>query len=468
MNLKHFLSLLISLIIFSGCSKKESPPFKYILLIVVDTMAVDYLGAYNPNRSATPNIDKLATRGVLFERAYSPAPWTKPAVSSIFTGVFPSVHGVRSINDKLPHEFETLAERLKHHGFKTGGVVSHTLISPEMGYAQGFDTYDIISYKGNIHNVVSSAKVTEMGIEWLKNHIVGGSSKVDSDQNTFFLFLHYFDPHNNYFHHKKFDRTSWYKGDLKPGMDIRELRKKIPNMSSDDIKYLKGLYEEEIAYTDYEIGKFLDYFETLEQAKDTLIIFTVDHGEEFLERNTIGHSNTLYDELIKVPLIFVPPTQGGSSSDKKFVVDRIKDPVSTMDIMPTVLDLLNEKPKSKFNGVSLKDLLYGGARQSAGNVFSEVDFKSSYIKANKISLVRDNLKLILDKPTGNFELYDLLQDPAEKKNLFEEFKESEEVRSLLLLIKAYEDDFQKGGVQETKPLERSPEELEQLKSLGYL
>ncbi len=452
------ITLLLSLYLFAlvvGCTKKSEPPFKNVVLIIVDTLAVDFLDAYNIDRATSSNIDALAKSGTTFERAYSPSSWTKPSVSSIFTGVMPTVHGVRTINDVLPSEFNTLAERLKEREFKTAGFVSHTLISPALGYAQGFDQYDTIPFKGNVHNVISSEKVTDMGVSWLKDSL---KDSAKGDKPPFFIFLHYFDPHNNYKHHEKFDRTSWYKGELTPGIDIRQLRKKSSTFTNDDIRYLRGLYEEEIAHTDHEIGRFLKTLNELGLTDETLIILTADHGEELMDRGFIGHSRTLYDELIRVPLIFSLPG--------KIKSQRISEPVGTLDILPTILDFFGARRDEVFRGASLKDSLLSGTAPPLANVYSEVDFRSNAIKSYKISVVQGSKKLILDKPTKKMELYDLKLDPKELINLADVDKKTVDELSPLLL--SYEVEQNKEVRKEAPPPERSPEEIEQLKSLGYL
>ncbi len=445
---------LFSTCLLFGCTKSTESEVKNVVFVLVDTLAARHLGAYGATNSPSPNIDKLASGSVLFERAYSPAPWTKPAVASIFTGVMPSTHGVLSIDDILGSEEKTLAEYFKENNFSTAGFVTHTLISPELGYAQGFDSYETIPFKGNVHNVVSSEKVTNMAIQWMKNQ--------NRDQkNPFLLFVHYFDPHNNYHQHPDFDRTSWYNGPLKSGMDIRELRNKIPEMTPDDIRFLKGLYDEEIGFTDRNIGRLLSTLDELEIADDTIVVLTADHGEEFLDHGAIGHSRTLYDELIHVPLIVKIP---GQSKPQK-----IKEPVSTMDLLPTLLDLFSFKGDSKLQGVSLRAALTAGVGQGGRDIYSEVDFRSSAIKAYKIGLIQDNFKVVLDKTDSSLELFNLSSDPKEQKNL--NTIETERLSNMSKLVREYQAKYQSdfeipNGKKQIKT--HTPEEVEQLKSLGYI
>ena len=453
------VTLLVLACVLNGCTRSSRDSTPNVVLIIVDTLAVNHLGTYGHPSSPSPNIDKLAESGTVFEKAYTPAPWTKPAVSSVFTGVMPSMHGVKSIDDVLPESFNTLAERLKRTDYLTAGFVSHTLISPKLGYAQGFDTYDTVPFKGNVHSVISSEKVTDMGLDWLKSY--KENYKERSDSNKFFLFLHYFDPHNNYQHHKEFDQTSWYKGDLTPGMDIRAIRAKIPNITEDDVKYLRGLYDEEIAHTDREIGRFLGTLKDMGLSDNTIIILTADHGEEFFDHGSIGHSRTLFDELTRVPLIISYPG--------KVKPQRVSEPVTTLDILPTVLDEVNlNEDRQGLAGISLKETLLEGKELPRRDIYSEVDFKSSYIKAYKISVVRGIHKAVLDKPTQSCELYDLESDPKELSNISS--KDPALFSTLSSLVIDYQNKYQKNSQNEEMQMvpERSSEEIEQLKSLGYL
>lgn len=457
LHIQLVLIAALSFLIFSlsGCTKKETGPFRNVLFIVIDTLTADRLGVYGATNSPSPNIDNLAKKSSVFERAYSPAPWTKPAVSSMFTGVMPSVHGVLSIDEILSAEEKTMAEYLKERDFATAGFVSHTLISPTLGYAQGFDSYETVPFKGNVHNVISSAKVTDMAIKWLKNF----TAKQD---NPFFLFVHYFDPHNNYHHHSEFDRTSWYKGPLKAGMDIRELRNLIPEMTDEDARFLKGLYDEEIAFTDRYIGQLLQTLDDLEISEETMIVLTADHGEEFLEHGAIGHSRTLYDELVRVPLLIRMPKEGKQR--------RINEAVSTLDLLPTLLDYLSITGDDKFQGQSLKPAILSGMGTKDREIFSEVDFRSSAIKAFKIALIQNEFKLIFDKLDSTFELYDLIRDPKERKNLIT--IETERLARMSAPIRAYQARFQSENLATPKKRKdikaHTPEEVEQLKSLGYM
>jgi len=455
----RFLAQMASFLCVAGllasCTSKPSGPVDNVVLIIVDTLAARHLGVYGAANSPSPNIDSFARSSTVFEKAYSPSSWTKPAVASIFTGVMPSVHDVRSIDIDLNEDHPTLATRLKNIKIQSAGFISHTFISPEMGYGQGFDRYETLPFRGNVHDVVSSKKITDLGIDWLKENVT-------TSKKPFFLFLHYFDPHNNYQHHESFDRSSWYNGEIKPGMDIRDIRNRIPEMNDDDIKYIRDLYDEEIAFTDEQIGRFLKFLKDMNLSDRTLVVLTADHGEEFLNHGAIGHSRTLYDELIHVPLIVRLPAKGQAR--------RVEANVTTLDILPTVMDLFGIDKDPQLQGVSLKEtLIDSNATPPARDIISEVDFRSRFIKSNKIAAIRGDYKLVLDKPTSTFELFNLKSDPREIENIVS--VDTVRVAEMGKVITDYKDKYQQNDealFKRKKKIESTPEEVEQLESLGYL
>ncbi len=448
-----FLALLsIAVVGVALLTFDRPPPFKNVILIAIDTLNAHHLGAYGAEKSPSPNIDQLAKNGVVFERAYSAAPWTKPAFASMFTSLYPSEHGVTAFDRILSEDKFTVGEYFKSKGFSTAGIISHILVQPQFGYAQGFDYYELIPFKGNVHSVISSLRVTDMATKWLESN----------SEKPFFMFLHYFDPHNNYYHHKKFDRTSWYKGPVTSGMDLRELKKLIPNMTKDDVMALRGFYDEEIAFTDFSIGLLLTYLRENDLDKDTLIIVTADHGEELTERGYIGHTRTLYDELVRVPFIFHLPGSIGPA--------RIKAPVSTMDLLPTMQGFLGDKKQSHIVGEDLSEILLSSSGESnSRKIFSEVDYRAGQITAHKLGVVEGNFKMILDKFTQEYEFFDLDRDPTEKSNLKD--NDSADFKRLQAAIKGFQARYQTEAVESKKmvaPKAESQDKMDQLKSLGYL
>jgi len=453
-----FLAPLIILVFIFSFLIGSKPPFKHVVFIAIDTLNAHHLGAYGAEKSPSPNLDKLAAEGLVFERAYSPSSWTKPTFSSIFTSVYPSTHGVTNFDRVLPQEFDTLAEFMREQGFTTGGVISHILLQSKFGYDQGFDYFGksfegIRGFKA-IHADVSSSKVTDVAIDWLKNQTNG--------PKPIFLFAHYFDPHNNYYHHEKYDRTSWYKGQIVSGMDFQYLNSIVPSMSEDDKKALRGLYDEEISFTDENIGRLVAYLDEAGIRDETLIVITADHGEELTERGAVGHTKNLYDELTRVPFIFNMP--------QKIKPRRVKEPVSTIDLFPTIMGMLGEKIGSEMVGKDLSRAILRGENVPAQRqIFSEVDYSAGRIVAHKLSVVEGDFKLIWDKDRKAYELFNLVQDPKEMSNLAG--SEAVVLTRLSSALKGFRARYQTQAAESKKavaPKEESKDNLEQLKSLGYL
>jgi len=449
-----FISVILAITLLPKTRKLPYLENLNVVLIVVDTLGTEHIGAYNRNVDFTPNIDKLAKGGVLFEKAYAVAPWTKPAIASMFSGVMPSHHGVLHLNSIFREKFVTMAEHFKKQGHHTAGIISHILLLNKHGYAQGFDYYKMIPYKNYIHTVISSQKVTDFAINWLQKKIK------TKKHRKFFLFLHYFDPHYRYNHHPRFDLTSNYKGLLEPCMDINELRRIRFDLKKEDIDYLIRLHQEEIAYTDYNIGRFIKYINESDLRKKTLIIFISDHGEEFMRHGWIGHTRTLYNELIHVPLVFNLPG--------KLNPARINIPVSQIDLLPTLMSLWKKAVNNPdWEGKSLVPWLKGkGEKGAMRSISSEVDFNSiiEMKNAHLTAVIENNYKLIHDKASDSFELYNLKLDPEELKNIVE--KEKERLRKMLKKLNYFER-YQK--VKRTKnQLKFDKQNIKKLKSLGYI
>ena len=450
LSLRFLTTLLILPIFFSACFKNEDnqiPKDLNIILLSVDTLASRYISSYGSN-TQTPTIDNLAKNGVRFSRTYSVAPWTKPAFTSIFSGVYPQTHSIKRLESKIPDNIPLLAEIMKTSKRQTAAVVSHTLLAPKAGFARGFDFYKNVNPE-NPHKAIVAEKVTNTAIDWL--------NKRDKKQSLF-MFLHYFDPHYNYNHHPSVSKTDSYKGALKPGTDIRELHAKMFSFSSTDSQYLRDLYAEEVAYTDAQIARLLDYLKQEGLLDNSLIVFVADHGEEIMERNWIGHTRNLYNDLISVPFIIHLP---------QYIAPKVIDvPVSQVDILPTILDITKIKSKIPLNGISLLPALLNKAELPADRpVYSDVDFQSGrHVKdAFKTSVVRNDYKLIHNREDNSFELYDVVKDPEEKQNIAKDNPTI--IKELTDLLLGYE---KSEIVTPSQDLSITPKEVKQLQSLGYM
>ncbi len=453
----------LAILFMAGCGG-ESPEMSFdledvnVLLIVVDTMGAHHVGAWNEGLDTSPNMDALAAGGIKFNRAYAPSPWTQPSVASLMTGLTPSRHGVLHLLDTLPAGSLTIARALADRGFKTSGHISHFLINAKQGYAQGFNRYNENAVGG--HTTVSSQVITRDAIQEMRR----------LKDERFFMFVHYFDPHSEYMHHEEFDRTSGYQGNVRQlSRNILELRAHRQEMDSQDVDYLRGLYHEEIAFTDKNIGKLLESLKTLGLEENTLVILTADHGEEFMEHDWIGHTRFLYDTLVHVPMVFSLP-----GHLEPGVVD---EPVSLNDVMPTLMDLSRNPPGDvSWDGRSLKELLMGGQGEWDRPLFMEVSFlapadeqgtptaeKEAFLAAVSLG----DWKLIHDLDGNHWTLFDRKVDPLEMKDLFN--PDHEQVQLLQPVLLDWEKDKVETWGRTFADLPKMTEEQrKRLKSLGYV
>jgi arylsulfatase A-like enzyme len=424
-----------------------------VLLVVVDTLRWNHVGSYGARRETSPAIDRLAASGARFDRAYSTAPWTMPAVASMLTGQYPSRHSATSFDRALPEDVDTLAEVLGRNGSATAGVVSHTAIAAKHGFAQGFDVWLESEARGHDH--VSTAGVTRQALEQLDRLAPGPA--------PFFLFVHYFDPHYNYKRHPEVGFAPPRAGRLDGTELMRAIRDMQDSLTPEEIDFVTALYDEEIRHTDGGIGQLLERVDAAGLAPDTLVVLTADHGEEFLDHGRLGHTRTLYDELVRVPLIVRGPgTEAGTV---------VETPVSLVALMPTILDLAGIGPGDlPLQALSLRPYLSGAAPSRAPAVFSEVDFvpvrtTRTMGPVHKKAVVVGRHKLVREDGSGRLELYDLLDDPGEQSDLA-----AAQPELTARLATTLEDAVVSAGSAAFAPARVSydEEEIKALKSLGYV
>lgn len=368
-----------------------------VIVIVIDALRVDHLGVYDYERDTSPNIDLFAEKSFVFKNAFSQWPSTKPTISSLFTSLYPSSHGVVKSSfgdfDKdefLNNSFLTLAELMQNNGFKTLGIISNPNIVSEFNFNQGFDVYEDLFF--------SDSDITLSTIDFLDKH----------KQNPFFLYVHYFAPHSPYFPPVPYNELFYnnYSGNLsfehKHPFDYN-----LMNLSSEDLFRVISLYDGEIVYVDYQLGLLFDYLEKSDLFKNSLVIITADHGEEFQDHDDnsgkpyIGHGGNLYNTLINVPFIMKFPDQVSGKV--------LESQIELIDIMPTIAGFSNINIPTLINGTNF--LPFIKKDNLIDPVFSELPFSKA--------IIFNNFKLITHLNTNVSELYDLSQDPFEKINLAE-------------------------------------------------
>ena len=416
------------------------PEMPNVLLVVIDTLRADHVGTYGYTHPTTPNMDLLADRAVVFETVVSQAPWTAPAMASLFTGLYPSVHGLDggivwgegsssgslpfAVQKVLPPGHQTLAEVFRQAGYSTAGFVSNLYVNSIFGFAQGFDHFDdeYADYNFEQGEVKRRAEVTnERVFEWLRAGL----------EEPFFLFVHYNDPHWPYEPPAPYGRSfiSSYSGSFTP-TKTREVvvthREVPPPLSDQDLAYIVGLYDGEIQYVDAHLGKLLEAVRELPTARNLVTVLTADHGEEFLDHGAFNHGYTLYEEQTSVPLIVSVPER----TDPR----RVSQQVRLIDVAPTLLELASvEIQKTNFQGRSLVPLLEGlplepiDAFSEATNVGSQSALRST-----------ESDKLIHSLIDPQWLLFDLGSDPGELKDLAAQ--RTERLRELTTRLEAWREE----------------------------
>jgi len=340
-----YIRIIVFFMILSifGCSQDETskvPP--NVLFISIDTLRSDHLGCYGYNRQTSPNIDKLAKSGAVFDNMMSTSCWTLPSHASMFTGTYPAHHGLQDDGVKLDPDIPTLAEFFRNQGYYTMAVVSHIYVSSVFGLDRGFDEFDDSLIKDGTTNPIAGQVVDRFLMLAEK-----------TKPNKFFGFIHFFDPHLDYLPPPPFNTKFTdpdYDGDVDGTMaTLLKYFYKSKYMPEADRKKAIALYDGEIAYVDSEVGRLINKLKKLGMMNNTVVIVTSDHGEEFKEHGQLGHARTLYEEQTHVPLII--------SGHPKFPAKtHRKELVSTCDLAPTLLDLIGLKKTDIFQGVSvLKD-----------------------------------------------------------------------------------------------------------------
>ena len=427
----------------AGCSDRAGDTRDNVVLVMVDTLRADHLGCYDYQRDTSPNLDRLATAGVLFENFYSVAPWTNPAIASLFTGrypraVFPPLPHKKAIGIPLPSQLPTLAERLQEAGYRTVALVDHPGINPELQFDQGFEQWHSLFEDGgfDIWTVTDSDFVLDQLLVALD----------ELGDETFFLYLHLVYPHRPYAPPAPFD-SMFGSSATKTG---RAHRQEMVNA-----------YDGEIRYTDELIGRLVEVLGERQLTQSTWLMVTSDHGEGFWEHNKAEHGNSFFNELTRVPMILVPPQR------ERVAGLRVKTPASLVDLKPTILGLAGLEPEKELEGRDLRTSWSNPADFEAPRWLFLASPHSQSVEA--AAVVRGDLKYIDRLPWRQARpaLFDLAEDPAEKHNLAGVSPQAAEM-SRRLQAHLIQTEQLRSGLLEEDEVELDKEVLERLRALGYL
>jgi arylsulfatase A-like enzyme len=361
-----------------------------VVLIGLDTLRADHVGAYGYPRPTTPRIDQLAAESVTFDVAVSQAPWTLPAFASIFTGVLPSFHrageGQAPAVSRLDETRPTLATLLRAAGYRTASFVSNSWVGTKVGMARGFQTHGEWQF---------SKDAVDAAVGWLEQQ---GSER-------FFLFVHILEPHHPYIPDAA-DAEVFIDPAYTGKIGMAFLGAPPPDLMPADHQRIVDLYDGEIRWGDRQAGRVLDALAARGLAERTIVILTADHGEELFDRGELGHGHSLHRELLQVPLVMRFP--GGPKT-------HVSRPVRSMDIFATIFDAVGLPVPSGVNAVSLMPLVRGTAPPPGSDVAlaEYVCFGNRELKAIRTPTE----KLILNPASREVQLYDLATDPEERHDV---------------------------------------------------
>jgi arylsulfatase A-like enzyme len=394
-------------VLAAGCRRAPAPA--NLVLVTVDTLRADHTTPYGYDRETTPVLARLAREGVRVDQAYAPMATTGPSHAALLTSRYPLSLGYLRNGQRLDEAHLTLAERLHAAGYRTSAFVSSFVLDRRLGFAQGFGTYDcrfereratatMERWEGHIVPAGFDRRAnetTDAALAWLARR---------GKDRPFFLWVHYFDPHHPYAPPAPYDRRF-----APPPADTGLPRRAV------------ALYDGEIAFTDHQLGRLLGAIDAEGPAARTLVVVTADHGEGLMQHGHMGHGLHLYEEAVRVPLVFRWPGSLPAGTV-------LPGPVEHVDLVPTVLDLLGvPRGGEGIEGQSLAAALRGQAgtagRDPRRAVFLERRLYDTgvvsgfHVKGEKFAVRAGPWKYIEAPEEQTRELYDLRSDPGETRDL---------------------------------------------------
>ncbi|MBN1346649.1 MAG: sulfatase [Phycisphaerae bacterium] len=429
-----------------------------VVFVCLDTTRADHLGCYGYSRGASPNLDRLAQRSVVFDDVLSPSSWTLPVLASVMTGLYPHEHGAIYFRTPIRDGVVRLPEILRQGGLSTAAIGQFPFHFDFYKFQVGFDLF---AQKWS----QTASKTTAQALRYL--------SERAGREEGFFLWVHYFEPHVPY--EWQFDSAGFYekgyRGKTLKVFDanlILKLEAEGTPRADAELKRIIDLYDGEIHCADKYLGWVLDELGRRKLVDETMVIVMADHGEHFGEHGIVEHGNSLYEEAVRVPLVIhAPGCRPG----------RCGSPVSLVDVFATILDFLG-LPARETSGCSLMPALAGEAPPER-TLFTTLDTVTSVIfvpdgrDPSKIqtqdkvihdlkAVRRGRKKLILDARSGKYALYDLAVDPGERRDLLVDGKPPGDLRGAL--------DEWITAMQRYRPTVAAPDAsvIEAMRSLGYI
>lgn len=392
-----------------ACNHCSSAPRPSVVLIVVDTLRADRLGVYGNPRGLTPFLDSLASRGTVFQYAYAPSSWTVPSVASLFTSRYPSQHRATTLNAKLVASEITLGETLAAAGYRTAGVTANFRLTQDLGFGQGFQRWQALLNK-------EGEGVKIRGDE-LRRESLSAFDKLAPTDAPLFLYLQYMEPHPPY--DPPPDQRARFQI---PGVDearAQALNRKVltgpfKELTVDDAAVLASRYDGEVAAVDAEIRELFAALESRGLLTNAIIVITADHGEEFGEHGAFTHGQTLFEPVVRVPLIVIAPGyRGGQVSNET---------ASLIDVAPTILALAGLPNEKRYEGRSLVSLMVPDRGSPSPNAAAPRDLLCELpptgaakgdVRQHDAALLRGRFKLVMSRWYGP-RIFNLEGDADEK------------------------------------------------------
>ncbi len=456
----------------AGCSPPAAPP--NIVLVVIDTLRADHLSCYGYSRPTTPRIDALAARGTLFEDASATAAYTRASTASILTGVYPSVHGAVAHADAISPRVPTLAEKLRVAGYRTAGIIRNGNVRPRFGFGRGFESYVLPDDRfWALREEAGEGEVTR----WrdVDDRLLAAPAVryLEDAESPFFLYLHLADPHDPYTPPPDFrpfvdgpltevTARFYEQAQKQPGQPavLDQIRQGLLPSDEATRRQVVALYDSEIAHSDRQLGVVLDALADNGLEENTVVVVTSDHGEELWDHGGLNHGHSHFRELLRVPLVAAGPG---------IEAQRLAQPVSLVDLMPTLLGLAGLVPGADLPGRSLLSALGGRGVGGEAPIYAEGllrlvnDVDPVFFR----SVQRGRLKLILDFQRQRKLLFDLGSDPGETTDLLDQ--RTGAGRQLLEeLLAVHGDNLDSPYLAPVAPVDVPEDVAAELRALGYL
>ncbi|MDH3403502.1 MAG: sulfatase [Acidobacteriota bacterium] len=439
------LGALLALAAGAWLALRDRRPTGFIL-ISIDTLRADHLGAYGYPLDTSPFFDEFSERGTLFTNAIVQLPGTLPSHMSIFTGLYPAEHGVYPPDSVLSPEIRTLPEAFQAAGYRTAGFTEGGYVAGHYGFERGFDTFRAV----NTGKPGAAGRTFDLVRDWIDTLEEG---------DKFFVFVHTYEVHDPYIAMEPFGRNSW------PGEPPDTWEPTGANLTAaslgelpvtpEAVRYFGALYDAGIRYVDEVLRGFMEHLWAADLARDTTVIITSDHGEEFLEHGSFVHRQ-VYNETLHVPLLIRRLGQRRGA--------RVSRLVQSVDLAPTLLDLAGIRRSGMTpSGTSLVPLLRGARQATGAEAYAEgmsVPTRTLYRQTDsglyQLLLTREGDESV------RRELYRLDDDPRQQKDLAP--RRSALVRELEAALERYRWDVKANAGR----AELSEEQTDRLKALGYL